>query len=184
MLSCVWLFVTPWSLPGSSLCGIFQARILEQVAISYSRISSWPRDRTKSLVSPTLASRFFTFILSLFFLLYWHHLGSPKRGSVKVAQLCLTLSDPIDYTVHGILQARIIEWVAFPFSRGSSNPGVKPRSPALQVDSLLSEPSGKPILRLNMPTFTNFLLEIRIRQGQSLSFLITFYKNFSRSKYN
>ena len=30
--------------------------------------------------------------------------------------------DPIDYTVHGILQARILEWVAFPFSRGSSQP--------------------------------------------------------------
>ena len=41
---------------------------------------------------------------------------------VKVAQLCLTLCDPMDYTVHGILQARILEWVAFPFSRGSSQP--------------------------------------------------------------
>ena len=36
---------------------------------------------------------------------------------VKVAQLCPTLCDPMDYTVHGILQARILEWVAFPFSR-------------------------------------------------------------------
>ena len=41
---------------------------------------------------------------------------------VKVAQLCLTLCDPMDYTVHGILQARILEWVAIPFSRGSSQP--------------------------------------------------------------
>ena len=41
---------------------------------------------------------------------------------VKVAQLCLTLCDPMDYTVHGIFQARILEWVAFPFSRGSSQP--------------------------------------------------------------
>jgi len=41
---------------------------------------------------------------------------------VKVAHLCLTLCDPMDYTVHGILQARILEWVAFPFSRGSSQP--------------------------------------------------------------
>ena len=37
---------------------------------------------------------------------------------VKVAQLCLTLCDPMDYTAHGILQAKILEWVAFPFSRG------------------------------------------------------------------
>ena len=35
---------------------------------------------------------------------------------VKVAQLCLTLCDPMAYTVHGILQTRILEWVAFPFS--------------------------------------------------------------------
>ena len=41
---------------------------------------------------------------------------------VKVAQLCPTLCYPTDYTVHGILQARILEWVAFSFSRGSSQP--------------------------------------------------------------
>ena len=39
---------------------------------------------------------------------------------VKVSQLCSTLCDPMDSTVHGILQARILEWVAFPFSGGSS----------------------------------------------------------------
>ena len=41
---------------------------------------------------------------------------------VKVAQSYLTLCDPMDYTVHGILQARILEWVAYSFSRGSSRP--------------------------------------------------------------
>ena len=41
---------------------------------------------------------------------------------VKVAQLCPTLCNPVDCTVQGILQARILEWVAFPFSRGSSQP--------------------------------------------------------------
>ena len=41
---------------------------------------------------------------------------------VKVAQSCLTLCNPMDYTVRGILQARILEWVAYPFSRGSSRP--------------------------------------------------------------
>ena len=45
------------------------------------------------------------------------------------------------YTVHGILQARIMEWVAFPFSRDLPNPGIESRSPALQADSLLAEPS-------------------------------------------
>ena len=41
---------------------------------------------------------------------------------MNVAQLCLILCDPMDYTVHGILQARILEWVAFLFSRVSSQP--------------------------------------------------------------
>ena len=42
------------------------------------------------------------------------------------------------------IQARILEWVAFPFSRASSQPSDQPRSPALQVDSLPAEPLGKP----------------------------------------
>ena len=65
---------------------------------------------------------------------------------VKVAQSCPTLCDPMDNTVHGILQDRILEWVAFPFSRASFNPGIKPRSSTLQADSLLAEPQGKPPL--------------------------------------
>ena len=44
----------------------------------------------------------------------------PWKVQVKVAQWCLTLCNPMDCTFHGILQARILEWVAFPFSRGSS----------------------------------------------------------------
>ena len=59
---------------------------------------------------------------------------------VKVTQSCPTLCNPMDYAVHGILQARILEWVVFPFSRGSS----QPRSPTLQVDSLPAELQGKP----------------------------------------
>ena len=41
------------------------------------------------------------------------------KVKVKVTQLCLTLCNPMDYTVQGILQARILEWVAYPFSSGS-----------------------------------------------------------------
>ena len=63
---------------------------------------------------------------------------------VKVTQLCLTLRDPVDCIGHGILQAGILEWVAFPFSRGSSQPRDKPRSPAMQADSFLTELPGKP----------------------------------------
>ena len=63
-------------------------------------------------------------------------------SEVKVAQLCPTLCDPMDYTVHGILQARVLE--AFPSPGDLPNPGIKPRSPALQAGSLPAEPQGKP----------------------------------------
>ena len=49
------------------------------------------------------------------------HPGVPW-SKVKVAQSCPTLCNPMDYIVHGILQARILEWVAFPFFRRSSQP--------------------------------------------------------------
>ena len=52
----------------------------------------------------------------------WSRAWESLLWKVKVAQLCTTLCDPMDYTVHGILQTRILEWVAFPFSRGSSQP--------------------------------------------------------------
>ena len=56
--------------------------------------------------------------------------------------------DPMHYSpsgtsVHGISQARILGWVAIPFSRGSSRPRDRTQSPALQADSLPSEPPGK-----------------------------------------
>ena len=68
-----------------------------------------------------------------------------KKVKVKSFSQCPTLCNPVDYnppgsSVHGILQARILEWVAMPFSRGSS----QPRSPTLQADSLAAEPPGKP----------------------------------------
>ena len=66
------------------------------------------------------------------------------NGYVKVTQSCLILCNPIDCIVHGILQARILEWVAFPFSRGSSQTQGSNRSPALQVDPLPAKPPGKP----------------------------------------
>ena len=44
------------------------------------------------------------------------------KKKVKVTQSCLTLCDPMDYTVHGIFQARILEWVTVPFARESSQP--------------------------------------------------------------
>ena len=63
---------------------------------------------------------------------------------MKVAQSCLTLCNPMDYTIHGILQAKILERVAFPGDL--PNTGIKPRSPALEADSLTSKPLGKPVM--------------------------------------
>ena len=76
------------------------------------------------------------------------------KSESEVAQSCPTLSDPMvcrppGSPVHGISQARILEWVAISFSGDLPNPGIKLSlllcqvSPALQVDSLPSEPSGE-----------------------------------------
>ena len=64
---------------------------------------------------------------------------------VKVAQSCLTLCDLTDYTVHGILQARILRVGSLSLLQGDlPHPGIEPRSPALQADSLSAGPQGKP----------------------------------------
>jgi len=70
---------------------------------------------------------------------------------IKVTQSCPTLCDPMNYTVHGILQARILEWVALPISKDLPNPGSKPRSPTLQADSFPVEPQGSPKLERQKP---------------------------------
>ena len=70
-----------------------------------------------------------------------------KKVKVLIAQSCLALCDPMDCnlpgpSVHGILQARILEWLPFPSLRDLPDPGIEPRSPALQEDSLLSVKLG------------------------------------------
>ena len=67
---------------------------------------------------------------------------TPCQLKVKVAQLCPVLCDPMDYTVHGILQATVLEWITFPFSRDLPHLGIKLRSPTLQADSLPAEPQS------------------------------------------
>ena len=73
----------------------------------------------------SLTFHFITSSYALFPQNYSHIPFSPEYCNflkVKVAQSCLTLCNPMDYTVHGILQVRILEWVAYLFSRGSSQP--------------------------------------------------------------
>jgi len=53
---------------------------------------------------------------------------------------CVQHCDPMDYTIHGILQVRMLECIAFPFSGDLPNPGLEPRSPSLKAYSLPAEP--------------------------------------------
>ena len=114
-----------YSLPGSSVHGILQARILEWVIISSSRIF------------PTQGSN-----LHLLCLLHWEADSLPLshliswHSTIKVvtlhliflvAQLFLTVCDAVEFnlpgsSVHGVFQARILDWVAISFSRGSFQP--------------------------------------------------------------
>ena len=64
---------------------------------------------------------------------------------MNVSLSCPTLCDSMDYTVHGILQARTLEWVAFPFSRGSSQPRDQTQVSCMAGRYFLpAEPQGKP----------------------------------------
>ena len=184
--SIIWYDITSWYsiLENPSVHGILQARILEWVAIPFSRGYSQPRDRTWAADSLLFERRHNTPMSSLFGLFWfwttiptwistplseqpsrlvpmpWRRPGRWRCGlevrntdnvcsdlshppaswgtmaksfiflehqPVKVAQSCPTFCDPVDYrppgsSVHGILQARILEWVAISSFRGSSRP--------------------------------------------------------------
>ena len=94
---------------------------------------------------------------------------------MKVIQLYLTFSDPMDYTVHGILQVRILEWVAVPFSRGSSQPRDQTQVSHIAGGSLPAEPQGKPFDAFTMPLFSlvqSIVLEIKLLLNKKLHKII------------
>ena len=124
------------TLPGSSVNGILQARILDWVTISISRGSSQPRDWTWVFC---IAGRFFT------------NLATKERKKESI-QSCPTPCDPMDCSlpgssVHGILQSRILEWVAISFFRVLANPGLPHCGQT--VNHL--RPPGKPDLAMGYP---------------------------------
>ena len=150
---------TPWTVHG-----ILQAKILKWVAISSSRGSSQPRDWICVSCVFCIAGRLYplsqcggrgvcvccwTMLFPCYPLCYHWYV------SALVTQSYLTLCDPLDCSlpgssIHGILQGRILEWVAIPFSRGSSQPGMEPGSPAMQEDSLGFE-SPDTFIRMGKP---------------------------------
>ena len=74
-------------------------------------------------------------------------LGVGRVSVLSRVRLCdLMDCSPPGSSVHGILQARILEWVAISSSRGLPHPGIEPRSPALRAYSLLFEPPGEALL--------------------------------------
>ena len=87
---------------------MFIHSLLKYYAASYKEVTSVLRSRMQEHYTEPLPQRIRGYVLRCY-----------MNFKVKVAQLCM-LCHLKDYTVHGILQARILEWVAFPLSRGSS----------------------------------------------------------------
>ena len=158
LLSRVWLFcnLMDCSSPGSSVHGILQARILEWVAISFSRGSSWPRDQicssligrwilycwdTKETLESLVCGSKLCLLAHLF---SWCLVVvcCMLAAAAKSLESCLTLCDPIDgsppaSTFRGMLQARVLEWVAISFSNAWK---VKRESEVAQSCPTLSDP--------------------------------------------
>ena len=121
------ILMTPWTVASQA-----------PLSMGFSRQEHWsglpfpsPRDLPNRGIeprSPALQADFFYQV---------SYKGSLRK---KVTKSCPVLCNPMDYTVHGILQARILSWVPFPSPGDLPNPGIKPRSPTLQADSLSVEP--------------------------------------------
>ena len=113
----VWLFVMLWTVAFQAPLSTWFPRQEYWSGLPFASLADLPNQEMEpeSLKSLALARGFFTTSATWeALLLTW--------SEVKVTQLCPTLCNPMGYAVYGILQARILEWVAFPFSRGSSQP--------------------------------------------------------------
>ena len=113
----VWLFVMLWTVAFQAPLSTWFPRQEYWSGLPFASLADLPNQEMEpeSLKSLALARGFFTTSATWeALLLTW--------SEVKVTQLCPTLCNPVGYAVYGILQARILEWVAFPFSRGSSQP--------------------------------------------------------------
>ena len=170
MCMCVWSTLCncmDCSLTGSSVHEVFQAGILEWVDNSFSRGSSKPGIEHASLASPALqvdsiphATRK-TLYVYMYMYMYRY----------IFAQSCLTVCNSMDCSlpsssVHRILQARILEWVTIPFSRGSSQPRDRTWVSCIAGGSFRSEALRKPsmyicvCMYLSSETWINYCAEV------------------------
>ena len=122
--------------PGSSVHGIFQARVLEWGAIAFSRCGAYQLPNIDLKVK------------------------------VLVAGSCLTLCNPVDCSppgssVHEILQARIMEWVAIPFSRRSSRPRNRTQVSCTAGRFFITEPPGS----ASQNVFNEIKTELRVNRN-------------------
>ena len=128
--SCVRLFAIQWTEARQAPLPMESSRQEYWSGLSCPPPGDLPNPGIKPMsTSPAVAGEFFTtgttLTLARLHILCWIEVGRVESlpcfqsEKVKVAQSCPTVCDPMDYIAHGILQARILEWVAFPFSRGS-----------------------------------------------------------------
>ena len=137
MLTHVWLFATPWTVVHQTplSMGLARQETLEWVACPPPGHLPDPGIQPASLMSPASAGGFFTTCTT-------------SEAQSEGVSWSVVAWDPMNCSlpgssVHGILQARMLDWKPFPSSEDLPDPGIKPRSPALQANSLPSEPPGK-----------------------------------------
>ena len=110
---------------------LFLNHLLGHWKFEYRHVNS--RWHTQHILGPELHSEIYTVYMMMI-----------VRKGKWWSQSCATLCNPMDYTVHAVLQSRILDWVVFPSPGDLLNPGIKPRPPALRAYYLPAEPQLKP----------------------------------------
>ena len=105
------------------------------------------------------------------------------KVEVFVVHSCPTPCSPLGSSIHGVLQARALEWAATSFCKGSSHPVNEPPSRALAGRSFITESPGKPTFLYNSSQIskTNFSKSVYIRLSQSLVNCIEQYRSYKIS---
>ena len=110
---------------------LFLNHLLGHWKFEYRHVNS--RWHTQHILGPELHSEIYTVYMMMI-----------VRKGKWWSQSCATLCNPMDYTVHAVLQSRILDWVVFPSPGDLLNPGIKPRPPALRAYYLPAEHQLKP----------------------------------------